>query len=188
MQDPPAPADPQSLGDPVPDFRLPRVGGGERSFGSELAGRRGAVVLFWSGVCSHCQRYDSYLNDFTDRHGELALVVVAARQGESDRDLERTAAERGLRFPILHDAELETAHAWYVEQTPRAFLVDGDRRLLYRGAIDNFRYPADPEHRPYFEAAIDDFLARRPVARPETPSFGCAIESVYYEMPGPFGS
>jgi peroxiredoxin len=172
----------------VSDFRLPLTGGGEGSLGAALGGRRGAVVLFWSGVCSHCQRYDGYLNDFAARHPELALVVVAARQGESRRDLECTAAERGLRFPILCDAGLATAHAWRVEQTPRAFLVDGERRLLYRGAIDNFKYPSDPEHRPYLEAAIDDFLNHRPVARPETPSFGCAIESVYYEMPKPFGS
>ncbi len=179
---------PQTLGEPVPDFRLPRLGGGVGALGSELAGRRGAVVVFWSGVCSHCQRYDDTLDDFTARHRELALVVVAARQGESPGDLERTVAERGLRFPILHDAELETAHAWHVEQTPRAFLVDTERRLLYRGAIDNFKYPADPEHRPYLEAAIDDFLAGRPVARPETASFGCAVESVYYGLPKPFGA
>ena len=188
MPPPSSPAPSQSLGAEVPDFRLPLVGGGELSLGGAGAGRRGTVVLFWSGVCSHCQRYDGYLNDFADRRPGIALVTVASRQGESARDLERTIAERGLRFPILHDAERRVAHAWVVEQTPRAFLLDGERRLLYRGAIDNFKYPGDPEHRPYLEAAIDDFLAGRPVARAETPSFGCAIESVYYRMPRPFGS
>ncbi len=115
----------------------------------------------------------------------MALIAVAARQDESLRDLRRAAAERGLRFAIVHDADRRVAHEWLVEQTPRAFLVDGGRRLRYRGAIDNFKYPNDPDHQPYLDSAIADFVAGRPIVRPETPSFGCPIESVYYDLPKP---
>jgi len=55
--------------------------------------------------------------------------------------------------------------------------------LLYRGAIDNFKYPRDPEYAPYLETAISEFLAGKPVQRAETSSFGCAIQSVYYTLP-----
>ena len=74
------------------------------------------------------------------------------------------------------------------QQTPRVFLLDAERRLLYRGAIDNFKYPRDPGYLPYLEPAIDDFLAGRKIRRPETASFGCPVESVYYRLPKPLGS
>jgi len=177
-----------NIGERVAEFTLPDLDGRSSSLEDTIAGRRGAVVVFWSGVCSHCRRYDAYLNDFAARHDELALVVVASRQSESAGELRRTAAERGLRFAILHDTDRRVAHAWQVEQTPRVFLVDESGKLLYRGAIDNFKYPNDPEHEPYLEPAIADYLAGRPITRAETPSFGCAIEAVYYQLPKPLGS
>ena len=175
----------QDFGESLPDFTLPTIGDEPSSCEVALAGRRGAVVVFWSGVCSHCRRYDAYLNDFAERRPELALIVVACRQGETAQDLARTARDRGLSFDVLHDAERKVAREWRAAQTPRVFLIDAERRLLYRGAIDNFRYPQDPEYRAYLEPAIDDFLAGREVARPETASFGCAVESVYYDLPKP---
>lgn len=171
----------QRFGEPVPDFELPDPGGAATSLAGALAGKRGAVVVFWSGVCSHCQRYDDWLGDFAGRRPELALLAVASRWNEDAAAVARAVAERRLRFPVLVDAQRRVARAFLVEQTPRAFLVDAGRRLLYRGAIDNFKYPRDPEHEPYLENAIADFLAGRPLARPETPSFGCPIESVYYQ-------
>ena len=56
---------------------------------------------------------------------------------------------------------------------------------LYRGAIDNFKYPEDNEYEAYLEPAIEQMLAGKPIARPEVPSFGCAIQSVYYTIPRP---
>lgn len=179
--------DPQAVGGVVPELTLPDLHGTQRGLAAALDGKRGAVVVFWSGVCSHCVRYDDYLNDFEARHPEVALVVVASREGEDGERLRSTAAERKLRFRILRDAERGVAHAWLVKQTPRVFLIDADRRLRYRGAIDNFKYPDDTEHEPYLESAIGCLLRGQEVARTETPSFGCPIESVYYTMPKPLG-
>jgi thiol-disulfide isomerase/thioredoxin len=175
----------QRVGGTVPDLELPAVAGGARTLGSFLDGRRGAVVLFWSSVCSHCIRYDEVLGEWEPRHPEIALVAVAARESETLEQVRQAAAERGLRFPILHSADGGAAAAFQAQQTPRAYLVDGARTLLYRGAIDNFKYPHDPEYRAYLEPAAAAFLAGRPIELPETPSFGCAIRSVYYELPKP---
>jgi len=80
---------------------------------------------------------------------------------------------------------MAVAHELFTQQTPRAFLVDADSRLMYRGAIDNFKYPEDTEYEAYLEPAIEQMLAGKPIARPEVPSFGCAIQSVYYTIPRP---
>jgi peroxiredoxin len=173
----------QELGGLTDDFTLPGVNGGQVSLSRLLDGRKGAVAVFWSGVCSHCIRYDGYLNEFAHRHPELALIVIASRAGETPDQIRKTLAQRNIHFPIVHDAGSLVARQWSTEQTPRAFLVDSGRVLLYRGAIDNFKYPGDPEYVAHLETAISEFLAGTPVQRAETSSFGCAIQSVYYTLP-----
>ena len=174
---------PQEIGGVVEDFALENVQGGEQRLSEFLRDKRGAVVMFWSGVCSHCVRYDAYLNAFGQNHPDLALVGIASRQGETAEQIRKTMAERGLLFPILYDPGSKVAEQWFTQQTPRVFLLDSGRKLLYRGAIDNYKYPNDPEHVAYLEPAIADFLAGRPLTRVETASFGCAIKSVYYILP-----
>jgi len=174
----------QEIGSVLDDFTLPEIGTGlPVSLMGALAGKRGAVVLFWSGICSHCVRYDPVFNSFAGRHPELAFIAIASRHGETAEMIQSAVAERELRFPILQDAGSAVARAWFTQQTPRVFLLDEKRTLLYRGAVDNFKYPQDPAYEPYLEPAIAQFLSGTPVARTETASFGCAISSVYYILP-----
>lgn len=173
----------QEIGDVLDDFTLPLVTGGEYTLSAALEGKRAAVVVFWSGICSHCVRYDDWCNRFPERFPDVAFFAVASRHGETPEMIQATAQERALTFPILYDKGGILAKAWYTQQTPRAFLLDGDRRLLYRGAIDNFKYPNDPSYEAYLEPGVVAMLAGQPVPRAETASFGCAIQSLYYLLP-----
>lgn len=173
----------QEIGGLVSDFQLNSVDGKSVALSSLLAGKRGAVVVFWSMVCSHCVLYDEYLSSFNKRHPNLGLTAIASRSGERAEEIRPVIAARKLAFPILHDPGSKIAGQWFTQQTPRAFLLDSDRHLLYRGAIDNYKYPDDPAHIPYLEPAIAEFLAGKPISRAETASFGCAIKSVYYNLP-----
>jgi hypothetical protein len=174
----------QRFGQALADFALQQVPAGSRlSLSQALAGKKGAVVVFWSGVCSHCVRYDAFLNAFENEHPELSLVAVASRHAETVESIGAAMAERNLKFPMVHDPGGKIAAAWYTQQTPRAFLLDAERTLLYRGAIDNFKYPQDPEYAGHLEQAIGQFLKGEPIGRAETASYGCAIQSVYYNLP-----
>src|SRR2546430_13152251 len=106
------------------DFPLPGVDGGQVNLSALLDGKKGAVAVFWSGVCSHCIRYDGYLNNFAERHPDLALVVVASRAGETPEQIRKTMTDRGIQFPILHDRGSAVARQWSTEQTPRSFLMN----------------------------------------------------------------
>jgi thiol-disulfide isomerase/thioredoxin len=173
----------QRIGSIIPDLELPLISGGVRRLQSFLDGKRGGVVLVWSGICSHCVRYDEYLNTFEEKNPGLAFVAIAARANETADDIKKTVAERKLTFPILHSADSSAAALLFAQQTPRAYLVDASRALLYRGAVDNFRYLGDPDREAYLDEAIADFTAGRPIARPEKASFGCAVQTVYYTLP-----
>jgi peroxiredoxin len=168
---------------PVSDFRLKTLSGAEVSLKTILRSKRGAIVVFWSGICSHCVRYDSFLGSLEKRRPELGLLVVASRSGETAEQIRAVIQERKLLFPIAHDPGGLVARLWCTQQTPRAFLVDAEGILRFRGAIDNYKYPDDIEYAAYLEPAITQFLSGKPIGRTETSSFGCAIDSVYYKFP-----
>ncbi len=175
----------QRIGGVAPEIELRGIDGKVHRLTAYLEGKKGAVVVFWSETCSHCVHYDPYLNGFSAAHPELGFFAVASRVGESFEQIRSTAAERNLKFPILHDPGAAVAKIWAVQQTPRVFLLDPGRILMYRGAIDNFKYPEDPEFQSHLEPAIASFLAGKPIERTETASFGCAVQSVYYILPTP---
>ncbi len=179
-----SPAAKQEFGQPLPDFSLALLdGSGERSLQDFLAGKRGAVLVFWSAVCTHCLRYDGYFNSFAALHPALGFAAIASRQGESSEQMLGAVRQRGLEFPILLDGEGQVARRWHAQQTPRCYLVTSDGRLAYRGAIDNFKLPSDRDYVAYLEPAIASYLAREEITRTETASFGCAIETAYYRLP-----
>lgn len=173
----------QKFGEPLPDFSLRTLNGQPVSVASIVAGKKGAVVVVWSSTCSHCIRYDQYFNTFEERHPDLGLLIVSSRNAEELDSVRRAASQRNLKFPIVHDPASQVAGQWFTRQTPRAFLLDANGALLYRGAVDNYKYSDDPEYIPYLEPAVEQFLQGQPVEKQETASYGCAIQSVYYTLP-----
>jgi peroxiredoxin len=178
-----APSDQQKFGDPLPDFSLRNLNGEITGTGTVLMGKNGAVIVVWSSTCSHCIRYDKYFNSFNEKHPDIGLLIVSSRNKEELPAIQKAAAQRGLTFPIAHDPEGRVASQWFARQTPRAYLLDTSGALMYRGAIDNYKYSDDPEYVAYLEPAIAQFLSGQPIDRQETASFGCAVQSVYYTLP-----
>jgi peroxiredoxin len=174
----------QEFGQPLPNFSLLLLNGcGPRTLQDYLRHKMGAVIVFWSAMCAHCRRYDEYFNSFGELHGQLGFAAIASRSRETPSQIESASKQRGLEFPILLDTSGEVAHRWYAQQTPRSYLLAPSGQLVYRGAIDNFKLPADDGYVAFLEPAINSYLAGQPVARAETASFGCAIESTYYHLP-----
>ena len=173
----------QKFGAPLPDFSLRVLNGRIATLGSVTENKKGAVIVVWSSTCSHCIRYDKYFNTFEQRYPELGLLIVSSRQGEAIESVQKAATQRKLKFPIVHDPAGQVASQWFTRQTPRAFLLDSNRALLYRGAVDNYKYSDDPEYVPYLEPAVEQYLQGQPIEKPETASYGCAIQSVYYTLP-----
>ena len=59
-------------------------------------------------------------------------------------------------------------------RTPHVFVLDRERRLRYRGRIDDSRDPAKVTSRD-LQQGLEDILALKAVQVPETEPSGCAI-------------
>src|SRR3954465_14774952 len=73
----------QEIGREAADFILTDLDGTARRLSGAVADHKAAVVVFWSGICSHCNRYDEYLNAFSGRHPDIVLLAVASRPPET---------------------------------------------------------------------------------------------------------
>ncbi len=172
------------LGTPAPAFELPDTVSGETIRLETFAGRKGLLVMF---ICNHCP-YVMHINAELVRLGEdyagpeLGMVAIVSNDADNYPDdapdkLKSRAKELGYRFAYCHDESQEIAKAYTAACTPDFFLFDADRRLAYRGQLDESR-PENglPVTGKDLRAAIDAVLAGRAPAGEQKPSMGCNIK------------
>ena len=172
------------LGTLAPAFELPDTVSGETVRLDTFAGRKGLLVMF---ICNHCP-YVMHINAELVRLGEdyagpeLGMVAIVSNDADNYPDdapdkLKSRAKELGYRFAYCHDESQEIAKAYTAACTPDFFLFDADRRLAYRGQLDESR-PENglPVTGKDLRAAIDAVLAGRAPAGEQKPSMGCNIK------------
>ncbi len=172
-----------ALGTPAPPFRLPEPATGATVGLDDLAGPA-LVVTF---ICNHCPYVQHVAAGLAELGRDLAGLGVPM-VGISSNDVatypqdgpEAMVAEadrHGWTFPYLFDETQDVARAYSAACTPDTFVYDGERRLVYRGQLDDSR-PSNgkPVTAADVRAAVDAVLAGRPVDPDQRPSIGCGIK------------
>ena len=150
------------------------------------AERRVRVYVFLSTECPVSNGYIKKLN------GLQANVTAADKNVDffgvvSDPTVTRTAAanhfaDYKVEFPVLFDASRLLVGVLNPTHVPEAFVLNGDGKLVYRGAIDN-AWEAIGRRRPraeknYLGDAISATVAGMPVSIPQTKPVGCLVETL----------
>ena len=86
------------------------------------------------------------------------------------------AKNKNYPFPYLFDETQEVANAYSAVCTPDIFLYDSDRKLKYRGRLDDNWQNADQVKREELKMAIDAILSNKEVDFEQIPSMGCNIK------------
>jgi thiol-disulfide isomerase/thioredoxin len=172
------------LGTPVPDFSLDDPVSGRKVSVGEFAGSRALLAMF---ICNHCPFVQHVLPELARlersfRPLGLAMVAinsndVRAYPADAPAEMARLARHEGWGFPFLFDQTQDVARAFRAACTPDFFLFDRDRRLAYRGQLDDSR-PSNgvPVTGKHLREAIEAVLAGRPVPPDQRPSVGCNIK------------
>ncbi|WP_026733991.1 thioredoxin family protein [Fischerella sp. PCC 9605] len=183
------------LGTNAPDFHLLDVVSGEMISLSKFADKKALLVMF---ICRHCpfvkhvqQELAKLGKDYSQ--SDLGIVAISANDASNYPDdapdaLKAMAHELGFKFPLCYDESQETAKAYTAACTPDFFLFDGDRKLVYRGQLDDSR-PSNnkPVTGADLRAAIEAVLASKPVNSEQKPSIGCNIKWKPGNEPSYFG-
>lgn len=171
----------------APVFSVRDASGVTRTL-AEFAGR--TVVLEWTNHgCPYVRKhYDSgnmqTLQQEATADGVVWLQVISSAPGEQGYldgagALARVNTDAAYPSATLLDPTGEMGHAYGARNTPHMFIINGEGRLVYQGAIDN-----RPSARPstlegannYVRAALADLAAGRAVATPETTPYGCSVK------------
>jgi peroxiredoxin len=173
---------PARLGSACPDFRLPAVDG--KTYERRDFDRADALVVMF--ICNHCP----YVQAVEDRLIRLArayaprgaaFVGICANDASTypDDAFDKLAArwtQKAYGFPYLHDEEQDVARAFGAVCTPDLFVYDRDRRLAYRGRIDDSWKDESKVTRPELADAVEALLGGRRPAAEQRPSMGCSIK------------
>lgn len=183
------------LGTAAPDFHLPDVVSGKTISLATFAGQKGLLVMF---ICRHCpfvKHIQAELaqlgQDYANQN--LGIVAISANDAANYPDdapdsLKAMAKDLGFTFPLCYDESQETAKAYTAACTPDFFLFNGDRKLVYRGQLDDSR-PGNnqPVTGQDLRSAMDALLQDQPIPPDQKPSIGCNIKWKPGNAPGYFG-
>ncbi|MFY9629740.1 MAG: thioredoxin family protein [Methylocystis sp.] len=172
-----------TLDTPAIDFQLPATDG--RSYAlQDLEGKNGTVIVF---ICNHCP----YVIAVIERLVADARLLMAEGVGfaaicsndakaypeDSFANMKKFAKAHDLPFPYLHDETQSVARAYGAVCTPDFFGYDRDRKLKYRGRLDEGRTtPPPPGAKRELVDAMHAVVSTGHATEKQIPSIGCSIK------------
>ncbi|MEM1116327.1 MAG: thioredoxin family protein [Bacteroidota bacterium] len=174
-----------ALGTVAPDFALPAANpevAGDTVTLDAVADGTPVVVMF---TCNHCPFVISVEDRLVAQAAGwqargVGVVAISSNDAEAypedafDKMAER-AREKGYPFPYLYDESQEVARAYDAACTPDFYLFDADRRLVYRGQLDDGR-PGKPPTTTDLDDAVRQLTEAGAVTVEQRPSVGCNIK------------
>ena len=174
---------PLTLDIPAPDFRLPGTDGRTYRL-DDIAGANGTVIVF---ICNHCPYVKAVIDRLVaDARALMAEGIGFAAICSNDADaypadsfaaMRHFAEAHALPFPYLHDHHQSVARAYGAVCTPDYFGYDANRRLKYRGRLDEGRTSPPPAGaRRELLDAMRAIAATGEAPPGQVPSIGCSIK------------
>ena len=172
------------LGTRAPDFSLQDVISGKLISLATFKDNKALLVMF---ICRHCPYVQHVKHeiakigkDYKDKG--VGIVAISSNDPASypedaPESLNQMAEELGFAFPFCFDETQETAKAYTAACTPDFFLFDKEKKLVYRGQLDDSRpgnnLPIDGHN---LRSALENVLKDETVNPNQKPSSGCSIK------------
>ena len=173
------------LGKPAPDFTLTSFEGAAVTL-SSLKGK--IVVLEWFNPgCPFVQGAHGTggLKDLAAKYKDKNVVFVAinssapGKEGAAPEANAKAKVDWKMDYAIHPDADGKVGHLYGAVKTPHLFVVDAAGVLVYKGGLDSTEggeIDAGTVVTNYIANALEDLIAGRPVATPETQAWGCGVK------------
>ncbi len=170
------------LGTVAHDFQLEGTDGKTYSL-SSFVDRKVLVIIF---MCNHCPYVKAVLKRIIDLQNEFiarGVQFIGINPNDAIRypddsleNMKIIAKENNFSFPYLVDPSQEIAKLYDAVCTPDLYVYGKDRKLAYRGRIDdNWEHPEKVTQQD-LKLALENILTGQLVAKEQIPSMGCSIK------------
>lgn len=169
----------QGIGRQIPDLDYTDLNGNTGRL-SELNPNKPVVILITGTGCPLCRRYAPSLASLEKDYRErgVRFVFVNPNRAEKAERIKDAVATHGFQGPYVRDAKHSIIRTLAAKTTTEAFVLDADRRLVYRGAVDDqygFGYSLDEPRRTYLRDALDAVLEGKSPNVSATSAPGCEL-------------
>ena len=144
---------------------------------SDLSQTKAVVVVFTCNKCPVAVAYEDRLIELAKAFAakNVATVAINANKNESVEAMKTRADAKGFPFVYVYDETQQVAKDFGATCTPHVFVLDGDRKVAYMGAVDDSMNAAKVKNH-YLKDAVDAVLAGEAPETTETQQFGCGIK------------
>jgi hypothetical protein len=174
-------------GQTAPDFTLKDSKENPQKL-SAYAGK--FVVLEWMNPeCPFVKKHYSGGNmqalqkEYTSK-GVIWLSIISSAPGKQGyctgpQAEANTKDQKASPTAVLLDPSGDVGQKYGAKTTPHMFVINPEGKVIYMGAIDSIRSTNSADcskGENYVRQALDAALAGKPVATPETKSYGCSVK------------
>jgi peroxiredoxin len=173
---------PFEIGQQAPSFDNLEGTDGKRYSLSTFSDKQIVVLLFMANRCPTARVYTDRLKAIQADYAPKGVQLVGVNSDnqyffslEALTKMVEVASEREFNFPYIKDTDQSLAKRYGALVTLHAFVLDKERKLRYRGRVDDSRDPAKVTTSD-LRNALDDLISGREVRTAETRPFACSIE------------
>lgn len=175
----PAHAAPVPIGTKVGNLAFTDIRYVQRSL-ADLGPAKATVLVFTTTSCTLVPPYLAVLDKMDRDYRAKGVRFLAVNVGTGDTIVEMAAQMVDLKvgIPVVKDFDGEAVTALGVKRTPEVVLLDSERKLCYRGRVDDQYRPGVTGKAPTrhdLKEATDELLAGKAVSVTETTVDGCLI-------------
>lgn len=168
------------VGDRAPAWvDLPGIDGKKHSL-ADLKEKEVVVLVFTCNSCGQAEAYEDRIIAFAKKNcgpdQKVALIAINVNTIPEDRmpKMQERAKKKGFTFPYLYDETQKIAYDYSAMVTPEFFVLGKDRKLVYRGLMDD-RMVESLVKVNYLDAAVQAALKGEKPAVERTVGRGCKI-------------
>lgn len=166
------------IGDAAPAWsQLPGVDDAKHAL-DDLKDKQAVVVVFTCNSCPYAVDVEDRLIALQQDYLQRGVAVVAINVNKIDDDalpaMKDKAKEKKFPFAYLYDETQAIAKEFGAIYTPELYVLDGKRRVVYMGALDDSP-DGKAVGKSYVRDALDAVLAGKQPSVTETPAVGCRV-------------
>ena len=167
---------------PVQNYKVKSINGDFTSLNDNIK-NNGILVVFTSNKCPFVVMWEDRYKLIEDEclKSDIGMVYINSNEARRDGDdsidkMKEHSRKMGYKYPYLIDRNSKIANSFGAKTTPHIFLFNKNKKLVYKGAIDDNYQSIKNVKEKYLINAITQLNNNEEIKINTTKAIGCSIK------------